>query len=98
MSERESMVERVAKSIYSRDPGYDDVAWAELPADSFARLVCLDQARIAIFVLRDPTERMLSSADSAIPRAEVDADGRRMMGREVALEAWQAMIDEALRT
>lgn len=54
-------------------------------------------ARAAIAAMREPTEEMLSLGDSAIPRAEADETGRRMMGREVALEAWRAMIDEALK-
>ena len=41
---------------------------------------------------------MLAAADSAVPQAEPDpATGIRMMGPEVALEAWKAMIDEALK-
>ena len=42
------------------------------------------------------TEEMLAAGDSAIPCAEEDADGFRMMGREVALAAWQAMVDAAI--
>ena len=41
----------------------------------------------------EPTEAMLSAGDSAIPRAEPDYEtGIRMMGREVALECYRAML------
>ena len=46
-----AQVEAVARAIYARDPGYDDMAWDDLPSDAFARLVCLDQARAAIATL-----------------------------------------------
>jgi hypothetical protein len=55
---------------------------------------CLSEIEAAgmVIVPREPTEEMLSEADSAIPRAEPDATGFRMMGREVALAAWNAAI------
>lgn len=44
-------------------------------------------------VPEEPTEEMLSAGDSSIPRAEPDYQtGIRMMGREVALECWKAML------
>ena len=48
-----------------------------------------------VMVPREPTEAMLAAGDSAIPRAEADNSGVRMMGREVCLEAWSAMIAAA---
>ena len=46
----------------------------------------------------EPTAEMLSAADSAIPRFELDdATGHRLMGVDGALEAWNAMIAEAVR-
>lgn len=53
-------------------------------------MTSLDHKYVVVPV--EPTEEMLADADSAIPRAERDIDGARMMGREVALEAWKAMI------
>lgn len=43
----------------------------------------------------EPSEEMLAAADSAIPRFEAELDGSRLMGRDGALEAWNAMINAA---
>ena len=85
------MVERVAKAIEATM-----FADHELPCDAELHEKYCGTARAAISAMREPTEEMLSHGDSSIPRAEADKDGHRMMGREVCLEAWKAMIDAAL--
>lgn len=84
------MVKRVAKAIADPDQ-YIAAEFAD-PNHEWESV-----ARAVLAAMREPTEEMLSLGDSAIPRAEADETGRRMMGREVALEAWRAMIDEALK-
>lgn len=84
------MIERVAKALEPKCRGFGG---GNMPI-----IVAREFARAAIEAMREPTEAMLAAGDSAIPRAEIDPEtGRRMMGREVALEAWSAMIDEAHR-
>jgi hypothetical protein len=79
----DELVEIIGRAITGEDRA--DIIGAR------AVLAALEAAGMVV-VPREPTEEMLSEADSAIPRAEPDATGFRMMGREVALAAWNAAI------
>ena len=60
-----------------------------------AHVLAALQAEGMAVVPVEPSEEMLAAGDSAIPRAELDEHGMRMMGREVALECWSAMLAAA---
>lgn len=65
--------------------------------ETFGILVGAAAARKAIEAMREPTEAMLATGDSAIPQFAAEPGEARLMGRDGALDCWRAMIDEALK-
>lgn len=79
------MVERVARAIAEEINGgkFDDARWY----NDDQRDVHRRRARAAIEAMREPTEAMLTAGDSAMIRKD-----------DAAADAWQAMVDEALKS
>ena len=93
MSEKDDMVERVARAIWPDEwRRQDDLAetepfrWGNRP-EAERRDLMLTQARTAISAMREPTEKMVEASNR-------EWDGR-MSHRSTG--AWQAMIDAALQ-
>lgn len=80
------MIERVATAIYeNRRRMYEDrVPFKDLYPS--AQRPYLDEARAAIEAMREPTEEMIAAG----------ARGSGEDSQDVALGAWEAMIDAAL--
>ena len=72
------MIERVAQAMHQLDRPYK--AWSD--ASQETRLIYLDRAHIAIWVMRQPTEAMIAAA------------GR--LNHPSDAEIWRAMSDVAL--
>lgn len=84
------LIEAVAKALHNS--GWDRDYWVAAAAEV---IKAIEAAGFAI-VPREPTDEMLSDADSAIPRFEPDAETKiRMMGVDGAKLAWDAMLAAA---
>lgn len=88
-----SMVERVARALcaYCSGPNVIDPAPAWDEISEIERNEWRGEARVAIERMRKPTDGMIAAAG----HIGVGRDGDT--AAEVALEAWQAMIDEAIK-
>lgn len=83
------MVERVARGIAGAD-GCDDAGWDAMMAWSLEYY--RGRARAAIEAMREPTERMVASATWPMIYDSSGAGTNRS-----PRQAWELMIDEALK-
>lgn len=88
------VVERVAKAIYEtahpvalKDPKYE---WKTM--EPLYRKTWIAAARAALQAMREPTDAMARE-----PARVGVSCGEDLVGRDVAVETWTVMIDEALR-
>lgn len=85
----------MAPLAFSRNTAGDQELWAIFETDAAAVLAAIEASGFVV-VPKEPTEEMLSDADSAIPRFEPDVETKiRMMGVDGAKLAWDAMLAAA---
>jgi hypothetical protein len=86
------MVDRVAQELFHGRPAgrLEEYSWDTLTSDWHAAF--RDTARVAIAAMREPTEEMLNA-----PREAYVFAGDFPMSQQEAVDAWRAMIDEALK-
>jgi hypothetical protein len=91
-------IEKLARAYYEGIPTVTErVPWDEIGKVSpkwKEQVIC--GVRALLSAAMEPDEEMLAEADSAIPRFEQIGDFPRLMGRDGALEVWQAMLTKAL--
>ena len=83
------MIERVARAIHFRGDDQGDGAWSH--CQPWLRMVAREQARAAIEAMREPTEAMVASGESAA------SFGIGKPKDEAAIpRVWRWMIDASL--
>lgn len=89
------MIERIAKRIWdakllSGGGGRTMVPWPNCPEAEW----CRTTARYVIDAMRNPTDEMMVTAECAVPDLASFAD----RDKSPSYIAWNAMIDEALKS
>lgn len=93
----QSMIERVAKAIYEKQPAMKamyppiPIPWDQ--ASEVWRAPFLNFARAAIEAMREPTEGMV---DAAYRVSVFGADLHDFVAHDCSGPVWEAMIEEAL--
>ena len=88
------MVERVARAIWQESVGRADwYKWETFRPDAWGRCLSMAQARAAIEAMREPTEAMIEAARNEDDPGFCDEPGFAAPHKD----AWQAMIDAALK-
>lgn len=87
-----TMVERVARAICDSLEADD---FDSLGDRSIVKAAYLQQARAAIWAMREPTQGMVTSGTDAATMGD-EGVFRILIDKECAAEAWTLMIDAAL--